>query len=124
MGSRALRGRFAMIFGTDVGIPLSPPSLALVSQMLEQFVYVPGHTREDIPSGISARCLWVLDRGYPYFLERRACELRRISLPKLSKKSDQRLDEGLRSPRSGANGAYFAASCQRFLRSRHHRATF
>src|SRR5215203_6215639 len=51
-------------------------------------------------------------------------ELPRIPLLKLSEKSDQRLDEGLRSPRSGANGAYFAASCQRFLRSRHHRATF
>jgi hypothetical protein len=35
--------------------------------MLEQFVYFPSHSREDIPSGISARCLWVLDRGYPYF---------------------------------------------------------
>jgi hypothetical protein len=60
-----------MIFGTDVGVPLSPPSLALVSQMLEQIAYFPGHTREDIPSGISARCLWALDRGYPYFRELR-----------------------------------------------------
>ena len=60
-GSRASRGLYAMIFGTNVGVPLSPPSLALVSQMLEQFVYFLAHSREDIPSDISARCLWVLD---------------------------------------------------------------
>jgi len=71
-----------MIFGTDVGVPLSPPSLALVSQIFEQFVYFPGHTREDIPSGISARRLRVLDRGYPYFSERRLGELLRIHLPR------------------------------------------
>jgi hypothetical protein len=50
-----------MIFGTDVGVPPPPPSLALVSQMVEQLGYFLAHTKEDIPSGISARCLWVLD---------------------------------------------------------------
>ena len=50
-----------MIFGTNVGVPLSPPSLALVSQMLEQFVYFLAQPLEDIPSGVSARYLWVLD---------------------------------------------------------------
>jgi hypothetical protein len=71
-----------MIFSTDVGVPLSLPSLASVSQMPEQFVYFPGHTREDIPSGNSARCLRVLDRGYANFRERRQAEVRRISLPR------------------------------------------
>jgi hypothetical protein len=42
-----------MIFGTNVGVPLSPPSLALVSQMLEPFVYFLAHSREDIPSDSS-----------------------------------------------------------------------
>jgi len=70
-----------MIFGTNVGVPLSPlPSLALVSQIFEQFVYFPGHTREDIPSGINARCLWVLDWSNTNFLELRTGEVRRICL--------------------------------------------
>ena len=43
---------------------------------------------------------------------------------KLSKKSGQRQNEGLGSHQSGTNGAYFASSCQRFLRLRHYRATF
>ena len=43
-----------MIFGTDVWVPLSPPSLALVSQMLEQLAYLLAHAREDIPSGIGS----------------------------------------------------------------------
>jgi hypothetical protein len=43
-----------MIFGTDIRVPLSPPSLALVSQMLEQLAYLLAHAREDIPSGIGS----------------------------------------------------------------------
>jgi hypothetical protein len=50
-----------MIFGTNVGVTLTPPSLASVSQMLEQLGYFLAHPREDIPLGIGARCLWVLD---------------------------------------------------------------
>ena len=50
-----------MIFGTDIGVPLSPPSLAPVSQILEQVAYFLAHPREDIPSGIGTRCLWALD---------------------------------------------------------------
>jgi hypothetical protein len=50
-----------MIFGTNVGVTLTPPSLASVSQMLEQLAYFLAHSREDIPLGIGARCLWVLD---------------------------------------------------------------
>jgi hypothetical protein len=53
-GSRASGGLFAMIFGTDIGVPLSPPSLASVSQMLEQLGYFLAHPREDIPSGIGS----------------------------------------------------------------------
>jgi hypothetical protein len=43
-----------MIFGTDVGVSLSSPSLALISQMLEQIAYLLAHAREDIPSGIGS----------------------------------------------------------------------
>jgi hypothetical protein len=50
-----------MIFGTNVGVTLTPPSLASVSQMLEQLAYFLAHSRGDIPLGIGARCLWVLD---------------------------------------------------------------
>ena len=60
-----------MIFGTDVGVALTTPSLASVSQVLEQFSYFFAHPREDIPSGIGARCLWVLDHSDTNFSERR-----------------------------------------------------
>ena len=45
-----------MIFGTNVGVPLSPPSLTLVSQMFKQLAYFLAHSRKDIPSGASTRC--------------------------------------------------------------------
>jgi hypothetical protein len=41
---------------------------------------------------------------YPNFPQCRTCELRRISLPKLSKKSGRPQNEGVRSLRNGAKG--------------------
>ena len=73
-----------MIVGTDVGVPITQrPSLALVSQMLEQFIYFLAHSREDIPSGISARCLGVLDWCNTHFLESRNGDSRRIHLARI-----------------------------------------
>jgi len=71
-----------MIFGADVRVPLPPPSFASSSQPLEKFSYFLAHAREDIPSGIGVRGLWVLDQSNTNFLEFRACELRRLSLPR------------------------------------------
>jgi len=64
-----------MIFGADVGVPLASPSLASISQMLEQLAYLLAHAIEDIPSGIGARCLRVLDQSNTNFSERRQDEL-------------------------------------------------
>ena len=52
-----------MIFGADVGVPLSPPSFASISQPLEKCSYFLAHAREDTPSGTGARGLWVLDQS-------------------------------------------------------------
>jgi len=50
----------------------------------------------------------VRERSLANFSERRKAEvqLRRILLPKLSKKSGRPQNEGLRSPRNGAKGLY------------------
>jgi len=58
-----------MIFGADVRVPLPPPSFASSSQPLEKFSYFLAHAREDIPSGIGVRGLWVLDQSNTNFLE-------------------------------------------------------
>ena len=73
-----------MIFGADVGVPLPPPSLASISQSLDKCSYFLAHAREDIPSGIGARGLWVLDQSNTNFLELRKAEvgLRRIPIPR------------------------------------------
>src|SRR5215208_74687 len=70
-----------MIFGTNVGVALPPPSLALVSQMLLQFAYFLAHPREDIPSGIGARCLWVSDQSNTNFSELRKPEVQLLRIP-------------------------------------------
>ena len=72
-----------MIFGADVGVPLTPPSFASISQSLEKCSYFLAHAREDIPSGIGARGLGALDQSNTNFLELRKAEvqLRRKPLP-------------------------------------------
>jgi hypothetical protein len=64
-----------MIFGADVGVSLPPPSFASISQPLEKCSYYLAHAREDIPSGIGARGLWVLDQSDTNFSQRIAVTL-------------------------------------------------
>jgi hypothetical protein len=64
-----------MIFGADVGVPFAPPSFASISQPLEKCSYFLAHPREDIPSGIGAKGLWLLDQSNTNFRERRKGEV-------------------------------------------------
>jgi hypothetical protein len=71
-----------MIFGADVGVPFPPPSFASISQPLEKCSYFLAHAREDIPSGIGARGLWVLDQSNTNFLELRLGKVRPAPSPR------------------------------------------
>jgi hypothetical protein len=71
-----------MIFGADGGVSLPPPSFASISQPLEKCSYFLAHAREDIPSGIGARGLWVLDQSNTNFQERHDSEVRPAPSPR------------------------------------------